>query len=80
MGTWPVQASRGPLCTSANRDRLLRRGRGPSPDPPHLARLGACDSALAAADFSALVDFGLLNTFAAALAAFFPVWRVFRAM
>jgi hypothetical protein len=40
-------------------------------------RLGVCDSALAAADFSTFVLFGSLSTLLAAEAAFAPVWRVF---
>ncbi len=47
---------------------------------PHFPRFGVCESALAAADFSAFVDFGLLSTFAAAVAALELVCRVFRAM
>jgi hypothetical protein len=35
--------------------------------------LGVCDSALAAADLAALLDFELLRTFDAAEAAFEPV-------
>lgn len=46
----------------------------------HFPRFGVCESALAAADFSAFVDFGLLSPFDAALAAFAPVCRVFRAI
>ena len=46
----------------------------------HLPRFGVCESALAAADFSAFDDFGLFRTFAAAVAAFALVCRVFRAM
>lgn len=41
---------------------------------------GACDKALAAADFSAFVDFGLASTLAAADAAFLPVCRGFLAI
>lgn len=40
-------------------------------------RFGVCDSALAAADFSALVLFGFESTLAAFDAAFVPVCRVF---
>jgi hypothetical protein len=42
--------------------------------------LGVCESALAAADFAGLLDFGLLRTLEAADAALEPVWRVFFAM
>jgi hypothetical protein len=41
--------------------------------------LGVWDSALAAADLAALLDFGLLRTLEAAEAAFEPVWRLFLA-
>jgi hypothetical protein len=41
--------------------------------PPSYFRFGVCESALAAAAFSAFVDFGLLRTADAALAAFGPV-------
>ena len=54
--------------------------RGPEPRRASLPALRRLQSALAAADFSAFVDFGLLRTFDAALAAFAPVCRVFRAM
>jgi hypothetical protein len=40
-------------------------------------RFGVWDNALAAADFAALPDFGLLSTLLAAFAAFAPVCRVF---
>jgi hypothetical protein len=41
-------------------------------------RFGVCESADAAADFSALVLFGLASTLPAALAALVPVCRVLR--
>lgn len=69
-----------PALTFSNSRRSPDRQRGPSPAVPHFPRFGVCESALAAADFSALVDFGLLRTFDAALAAFALVCRVFRAM
>ena len=52
----------------------------PSRPTTHLPFFGACDSALAAADLAALLDFELLRTFEAADAALEPVWRVFFAI
>lgn len=62
--------------------RPVRDGSRPR-DPSrtsHLPRFGVCDRALAAADFSAFDDFGLLSTFDAADAAFEPVCFVFFAI
>ena len=49
------------------------------PGPRAYLPFAFCDSALAAADFAVLLDFGFDRTFDAAVAAFAPVWRVFRA-
>jgi hypothetical protein len=43
-------------------------------------RFGVCDNALAAADFAALLAFGLLSTLLAAFAALAPVCLVFLAI
>ena len=43
----------------------------------HFFRFGVCDNALAAADFAALLAFGLLNTLLAARAALALVCLVF---
>jgi hypothetical protein len=58
--------------------RMIVRAQLCGPTVPYFRRLGACESADAAAAFSDFVLFGLASTLPAAEAAFEPVWRVFR--